>query len=114
MEAYPSAFGHLLSALDRHQSQPLEVVILGEAGDPAVAALVGEAWRGFEPNRVVTGGDGKGLPELPLLEGRTARGGKATAWVCRAMTCSAPIHDVAELRAALAKGGSGAGAGVGG
>ena len=46
---------------------------------------------------VVAGGDPDSLPPLPLLEGREAVGGRATAFVCRDFTCSLPIHDPAGL-----------------
>jgi len=103
MEAFPTAFGGLLSALDRHDTPPLEVTLLGppERGD--VQSLLREAWRSHLPNRVVAGGDPKALPQLPLLEGRSAREDRGTAYVCRAMTCSAPILDPAELREELEK-----------
>ncbi|MFH1763757.1 MAG: thioredoxin domain-containing protein [Gemmatimonadota bacterium] len=39
--------------------------------------------------------------EVVLLEGREARGEKATAYVCREFTCSAPLHDAEALRLEL-------------
>ena len=104
MEAYPTAFGHLLSALDRQESAPLEVTLLGTPGESDLRALLREAWRPYLPNRVVPGGDPEILPPLPLLEGREAREGRATAYVCRAMTCSAPILDPEGLREEMEKG----------
>ncbi len=104
MEAAPSAFGNLLSALDRQGAPPLEVVLLGEVGSPDLEALLREAARPFLPNRVVAGGAPGGLPPLPLLEGRTAREGRATAYVCRNMTCSAPVLAAEDLREELERG----------
>jgi hypothetical protein len=105
MEAIPSAFGHLLSALDRHETPPLEVVLVGGSlGDPALQALLARAWRPYLPNRVVAGGEAGSLPALPLLEGRSVREGRATAYVCRAMTCSAPLHDPAALGEEMERG----------
>jgi len=44
-------------------------------------------------------GDGPGAAGIPLLEGREAVGGKATAYVCRNYACELPVTD----RAALAR-----------
>jgi len=44
-------------------------------------------------------GDGAGAAGVPLLEGREAVGGKATAYVCRNYACELPVTD----RAALAR-----------
>jgi len=51
---------------------------------------------------VVTGmasGDSAGAAGIPLLQGREAVGGKATAYVCRNYACELPVTD----RAALAR-----------
>jgi uncharacterized protein YyaL (SSP411 family) len=104
MEAFPTAFGRLLSALDRQEAPPLEVTLLATPGRGDLQPLLREAWGPFLPNRVVAGGDPENLPPLPLLEGRGAREGRATAYVCRGMTCSAPILGPRELREELEKG----------
>ena len=44
-------------------------------------------------------GDAPAAAGLPLLEGRTAIDGRATAYVCRNYACELPVHD----RAALAR-----------
>ncbi len=105
MEAVPSAFGRLLSVLDRAEEPPLEVVVVGPLPGPGMDALLREAWRPWIPNRLVAGGVEGHLPPLPLLEGRRAQGGRATAYLCRELSCSPPLHDPEELRRAL--GGSG-------
>jgi len=71
------------------------------AGD-GLGALVNEVFGRYLPNRVVTGmvsGDGAGAAGIPLLQGREAVGGKATAYVCRNYACELPVTD----RAALAR-----------
>ncbi len=94
---YPSAFGRLLSTLSRSLAPPLEVVLLGEDGNGELKNLLAVAHQQYLPSRVVVGGDPAELPPLPLLEGREARGGKATAYVCKEFTCTAPIHDAGAL-----------------
>jgi hypothetical protein len=38
---------------------------------------------------------------IPLLQGRQAIGGRATAYVCREMACKLPVHTPQELEAQL-------------
>lgn len=94
MERYPAGFGRLLSILDSYLAEPVEVAIVGSQDDPAAKALHQVVMRRFLPNRVVVGGTspevGDGLT-LPLMEGKTARDGSATAYVCRGRVCSEPI-----------------------
>jgi uncharacterized protein YyaL (SSP411 family) len=42
-------------------------------------------------------GDGAAAAGLPLLEGRRAVGGQATAYVCRNYACDLPATDPATL-----------------
>ena len=66
-----------------------------------VGALLRVIFEPFLPNKIVAGADG-GLPaEIPLLEGRAARSGRATAYVCEHYVCQAPTSDPDELRAQL-------------
>ena len=97
MTRYPSAFGRLLSNLGLSLAPPLEVVLLEGSGGGGVAGFLLAVHRRYLPFRVVAGGRPRELPPLPLLKGREARGGKATAYVCRDFTCSAPIHDAEAL-----------------
>jgi uncharacterized protein YyaL (SSP411 family) len=79
----------------------VEVVILGEDGDSARAALLREAHRVFHPGRVVAGGEPGLLAASPLFAGRGLADGKATAYLCRAYTCERPTNDPAELASQL-------------
>jgi uncharacterized protein len=103
MRRFPSAFGRLLSALTLQLDPPVEVVLLGEPGEAGLKEMLGAAHEIYLPNRVVGGGDPEGLPPFPLFQGREPRNGKATAYVCRHFTCSAPIHDSRALREELEK-----------
>jgi uncharacterized protein YyaL (SSP411 family) len=65
--------------------------------------LVEETFGRYLPNRVVAGGR-SGDPAtstLPLLEGREAIDGKATAYVCRNYACDLPVTDRDSLRQQL-------------
>jgi uncharacterized protein YyaL (SSP411 family) len=86
----PSAFGHLLSALDFHLSPPRELAIVGSpADDVARAALTP-----FEPNAVVAFGP---ADDIPLLEGKGLVDGRPAVYVCERFVCRAPVTDAAAL-----------------
>jgi uncharacterized protein YyaL (SSP411 family) len=54
----------------------------------------------FRPHIALAGGAGGG--EVPLLEGRTPRDGRAAAYVCENFACQAPVTDPADLARLLA------------
>lgn len=96
MERFPAGFGRLLSVLDSYLAEPVEVAIIASQDDPAADALHRVVMRRYLPNRVVVGGTSPEVEDgitLPLLEGKTARDGVATAYVCRGRSCSEPITD---------------------
>ena len=102
MARHASGFGRFLSALDFHLGPVVEVALVAPAAGDGLGALVNEVFGRYLPNRVVTGmvsGDGAGAAGIPLLQGREAVGGQATAYVCRNYTCDLPVTD----RAALAR-----------
>ncbi len=99
---HPTAFGHLLLALDFHLAPVREVAIVGPAPGPLVAVVRGA----FRPHVVLAGAEagaaGGVAPAVPLLEGRGPVDGRAAAYVCERFTCQAPVTDAAALAAALA------------
>jgi uncharacterized protein len=97
MSRYPLGFARALCALDFATSEPKEVVVVGEPGAADTQALLREVFEPFVPNKVVAGGSA----EIPLLEGRTQRDGKAAAYVCENYVCQAPTTDPQELRRLL-------------
>src|SRR5881296_2575733 len=102
MARYASGFGRFLGALDFHLGPVIEIALVAPTAGDGLGALVTEVFGRYLPNRVVTGlisGDKAGAAGIPLLEGREAVGGKATAYVCRNYTCELPVTD----RAALAR-----------
>jgi uncharacterized protein YyaL (SSP411 family) len=97
---HPSAFGHLLQALDLYVHPAREVALVGpEHGRRALAGVVRETLR---PRVVLAGGPGEGPTAVPLLEGRTPVDGAAAAYVCERFACLRPVTDAGDLRALLA------------
>ncbi len=93
---YPVAFGHLLCAVDLHAAGVLEVALVGTDAD-ALLAVVRERYR---PHVVLAVGDGS-ASGVPLLEGRSAEGARASAYVCEGFVCQAPVSDPDALRLKL-------------
>jgi uncharacterized protein YyaL (SSP411 family) len=97
----PAGFGLLLSALDFHLSTPTEIAFVGTPGEAETEALLGVAARAYLPNSVIAlrrpEEDGAVDELVPLLRGRTARGGRATAYVCERLACRQPVSEPAEL-----------------
>lgn len=84
---YPSAFGHLLGVADMIVNGAIELAITGEVGNPDFVAMQREAGVHYVPSLVLAGGDSH---RIALLEGREAKDGRATAYVCRNYTCEEP------------------------
>ena len=80
---------------------PVEVAVVGPAGEER-DALVRLAWAEAPAGSVVVVGDGTSTGGFALLEDRTARDGRPTAYVCRGFVCRLPVTDAAGLRAQLA------------
>ncbi|MGH2947632.1 MAG: thioredoxin domain-containing protein [Solirubrobacteraceae bacterium] len=92
---HPSAFGHLLQAIDFHLADVREVALVGDDRAP-LERVVREA---FRPHLVLAGGAPDGVP---LLEGREPVDGRAAAYVCERFACRRPVTEPDELRALLA------------
>jgi uncharacterized protein YyaL (SSP411 family) len=101
MLRYPLGFARSLSALDFFLSEPKEVAVVGAPHAPDTEALLRVVFGAYVPNKVVAGMAPDDKPALPLLEGREARAGHATAYVCAHYICQAPTTDPDELRAQL-------------
>jgi uncharacterized protein len=96
---HPSAFGHLLQAIDFHLETTREVALAGDPeGVTALAAVVRDA---FHPHLVLAGGPGEGATAVPLMEARTPVEGRAAAYVCEHFACRQPVTEPADLRAVL-------------
>jgi len=94
---FPTGFGQWLLAYQQALAPVAEVAIVGAPDAPDTRALVDAARRGFRPWQVVSVALDPGASAVPLMEGRTAMGGVATAYVCRNFTCQQPVTDAAAL-----------------
>jgi uncharacterized protein YyaL (SSP411 family) len=98
MRRYPTGFGRYLAALDFHLGPVPEIAVVwpaGPDGEAAAAPLFARVFGRYLPNRVVTGMV-DGSPDasgLPLLVGKRAEAGRATAYLCRKYVCQAPTSD---------------------
>jgi hypothetical protein len=98
----PAGFGRLLSALDFHLSRPKEVAIVWREEVREAAPLLDVVHGGYWRDVVLAGGaEGRDGDLTPLLDGRSALGGRPTAYVCERFLCQAPTTDPAELRRQL-------------
>ena len=94
----PVGLGNLAWALDLALADTREVAIAGDAGAEDTRTMVRAVLDRWNPWRVLAWGEADGVP---LLDGRPAVGGHATAYVCRGFVCDAPTSAVAELQTAL-------------
>ena len=96
---YPSAFSWALCATDFYLSNPKEVAIVGEHGDPNFVGFTRSFWETYLPNRVLAlaGADYEASEKLiPLLADRRTPTG-SWAYVCEAYTCKKPAETPREL-----------------
>jgi uncharacterized protein YyaL (SSP411 family) len=99
MRRFPTAFGRLLSVLDRSLAPPVELAVVGDREDPRTGELGAVAFEGFHRNITVTGREpGEEVRGMPLLEGRSTLGDAPTAYLCRAYACELPVTDPQALR----------------
>ena len=98
-EAAEDPFGHAtyLQALELYLEGPLEVVVVGCRGAADTDELWGEVARAYLPHRVLVATEpGEADPPAPA-RARPPVDGRATAYVCRNFTCSAPVTRADEL-----------------
>ncbi len=95
MTRQPTGFGSLNAALEHHLSVPREIAVIG--GDPA--AMLEVLNRRFLPHTAIVAAAGDAY--LPVLEGRGAIDGKATAYVCENLACQLPVTAAHELERLL-------------
>ncbi len=104
----PTALPELYLALDFARAKPLELVIVAPRA-PADAEPFLRVLRaaGSVERVLVVAAEGDGFAAhaavVPLLTGKTAQGGQATAYVCRAGVCKLPETDPEAFAAALVR-----------
>jgi uncharacterized protein YyaL (SSP411 family) len=94
VERYPHGHGSLLMALDEFTDPPTIVVLRGSAD--GLAAWTTELDKLFDPRRMLVAlpSNARDLP--PALADKATRPG-TVAYVCRGMTCSAPVESLGAL-----------------
>jgi uncharacterized protein YyaL (SSP411 family) len=90
LRRHPTAFAHLLGAVDLLEAPVTEIAVMGDRPD-----LVRAVQARFLPNAVLAWGEP--YPS-PLFEGRT----EGLAYVCRNYACQKPTDNVEDLLAQLA------------
>ena len=96
LEAVPASLADMLVALDFHLDMPKEIVIVTAGPREQAEPLLARLRRAFVPNRIVVvvrEGDQAQAALIPLVEGKTARDGMPTAYVCQQGICKLPTTD---------------------
>ncbi|MDF2966647.1 MAG: hypothetical protein K0Q93_425 [Nocardioidaceae bacterium] len=92
----PRFAGWTLAVAEALRAGPVEVAVVGAAGDPGRERLHRAALALDSPGAVVVAAE-PGTPGVPLLEGRDRVDGQAAAYLCRQLTCQRPVTDPAAL-----------------
>jgi uncharacterized protein YyaL (SSP411 family) len=107
MREHPLAAGRYLSATDFYLGPVKEVALAGERKGDQLDALLDAVYDRFEPNVVLGYVDAEHpelIEQLPFLQERPPRNGRATAYVCEHFACLPPVHEPDELARQLAEG----------
>jgi len=102
----PVAYASYLQALELHLEGPTEVVVVGPRDAPDTNALWSVVASAYLPHRILVGTEAVEPEPLAPARDRPGLDGRATAYVCRNFTCSAPVTDPTALRALLGPVGS--------
>ena len=94
----PRFAGWTLAVGEALLAGPVEVAVVGAAGDPGRAVLHRAALGLAAPGAVVVAGEPGAA--VPLLAGRDLVDSRAAAYVCRGFVCRRPVTDPAALTAA--------------
>jgi hypothetical protein len=107
MREQPLAAGRFLAAADFYFGPAKEVALAGDRQLAELDSLLNATYAGYEPNLVVGYIDPDRhdiTARLPFLQDRPAKDGRATAYVCEAFACLAPVHDADALVRQIAEG----------
>ncbi len=101
--AQPSAFGHLLCAMDDWVGPLREIAIIGSPESVERTALERAVASRYLPRMVLAISDGADADAsvVPLLDGRALVQGRAAAYVCRGFVCERPVTEAEALAALL-------------
>ncbi len=103
IKQHPTGFGEWLLAYEFLVGDAVEVALVGDPAMPDFQALRDAASTNYRPNQVMAVARPDAASQIPLLEGRTAINGKATAYVCRNRVCQLPVTDTAALTGQLSR-----------
>jgi uncharacterized protein len=94
MSRHPSAFCHMLSALDYYLSPLKEIAVAGEPHDKKTWELLKQIFHRYLPNKVVVCGTDD---RLALLKERPQLSGQPTVYVCVNSVCLPPVTEPENL-----------------
>jgi uncharacterized protein len=102
----PAALPQMLAALDASITEPTQIVVAGQSGQPETAELLSIIRGRYLPNKVVLladGGEGQRwltqhIEALRLIEPVL---GKSAVYVCRNFTCDLPTTEPQQLATLL-------------
>jgi uncharacterized protein YyaL (SSP411 family) len=107
LRSNPLALSEMLLAVDFHLDAPKQILVVAPRGQKGAADPLMAVFRDrFLPNRVfsaVSEGEEqeRNAQLVPLLRGKEAAGGRATAYVCENRICGLPVNDPAEFERQL-------------
>jgi uncharacterized protein YyaL (SSP411 family) len=101
LQRYPGAFAHWLAAADLLIAGIDELAIVGDPTDAGTRSLLALASRGYRPHQVLAVSAEPESSKVPLLHGRAAIDGRATAYLCRGFTCRLPVTNPRALQEQL-------------
>jgi len=100
IERAPRFAGHWCTVAEAMLAGPIQVAVVGSAGDAAFERLLATAVAGVPGGAVVLAG-ASDAPGVPLLADRPLLADAPAAYVCRGYVCDRPVGSVEELTAAL-------------
>ena len=102
MDQNPFGTSSLLCALDFYLSKPKELVLVGSRQKPDMKELLAKIHGCYLPNKtLIVAQEDNDAALIPVARGKTALGGKATAYVCHNFTCSQPVTKWSDLETLL-------------
>ncbi|HEV8374865.1 MAG TPA: thioredoxin domain-containing protein [Candidatus Polarisedimenticolia bacterium] len=102
----PAALSEMLLAVDFHDDTPKEIVIVTPRRAQEAAPFLSKLRNTYLPNRILVvaseGSDVQSQAErVPLLKGKTTRGGRTTAYLCEDRVCLLPTTSPEEFEKQL-------------
>lgn len=104
IENYPAGHALFMAAVDFAFSPSSEIVIVGDPLEADTQAMISTIQSRYAPNTLLilypSGAAGAEVEAIiPLVQGKIALGGKATAYVCENFSCRSPTTELEELLA---------------